>query len=102
MCLNCRKNNSSEQNQLYLEIDVPPNGSNLNEYVEIALNEPIKVEYNCQEGCKVKSEAENRTMIKSCQNVEYFIVLLRRVVHSETGPMVIENNVNSVANICLR
>ena len=51
---------------------------------------------------QLKSEAENQTMIKSCENVEYLIVLLRRVVHSATGPMVIENSINSVTNICVR
>ena len=101
-CLSCGKVSCSEQNQLYLELDVPPNGSNLNEFVEVALNEPYKVEYNCQEGCKVKSEAENRTMIKSCMNVEYFIVILRRHVHCETGTMILENNVNSTLNIRIR
>jgi hypothetical protein len=33
-CLHCNRKSESEQNQLYVEIDVPPNESNLNEYVE--------------------------------------------------------------------
>ena len=33
-CRSCGKTNESEQNQLYVEIDVPPTDSRLNEYVE--------------------------------------------------------------------
>ena len=67
-CSNCAKMSESEQNQLYVEIDVPPNGSKLNEYVEKTLNGYCEVEYHCQDGCNVKCEAENRSMIKSSKD----------------------------------
>ena len=85
----------SEQNQLYVELDVPPNGSNLNEYVEKHFNGHYEVDYNCQDGCNVKYGAENRSMMKSCQDVEFLIVILRRVVQGDAGPLIIQNTVNS-------
>jgi hypothetical protein len=101
-CVNCGKMNESEQNQLYVELDVPPNGSNLNEYVEKHFNGYCEVDYNCQDGCNVKCGAENRSMIKSCEDVEFLIVILRRVVQGEEGPMIIQDSLNSTYNICLR
>ena len=101
-CLNCNKKSESEQNQLYVEIDVPPNGSNLNEYVEKTLNGYDEVDYDCQDGCNVKSEAANRSMIKSCQDTEFLIVILRRVILGEAGPMIVQNSVNSTYNICIK
>ena len=101
-CSNCGKISESEQNQLFVEIDVPPNGSKLNEYVEKSLNGYCEVEYQCQDGCKSKSEAENRAMIKSCKDVTFLIVILRRVVQGEAGPFIVEDRVSSCDNICIR
>jgi hypothetical protein len=101
-CINCGKMSESEQNQLYIEIDVPPNGSKLNEYVEKSLNGFCEVQYSCQDGCNVNCEAENRAMIKSCKDANFLIVILRRVVQGEAGPVIVENRVNSCDNICIR
>jgi hypothetical protein len=92
----------SEQNQLYVEIDVPPNGSKLNEYVEQTLNGYCEVEYHCQGGCNVNCEAENRSMIKTSADTNFIIVILRRVIQGEEGPVIVKNKVNSCDNICIR
>ena len=89
----------SQQNQLYVELDVPPSGSNLNEYIEKHFNGHLEVDYNCQDGCKMVYGAENRSVIKSCPDIEFLIVILRRVVQGEAGTMIVQNTVNSIYNI---
>ena len=101
-CGNCGRRSESEQNQLYVEIDVPPNESKLNEYVEKNLNGYCEVEYNCEDGCNVRCEAENRSMIKSCKDMNFLIVILRRVVQREAGPVIVKNRVYSCDNICIK
>ena len=59
-CISCGKTNESEQNQLYVEIDVPAQDSRLNEFVEESLNGFYKVDYDCKEGCQMKHGAENQ------------------------------------------
>jgi hypothetical protein len=101
-CLSCGKVSESETNQLYVEMDVPPDGSKLNEHVEKQLNGYCKVEYQCHDECNVNFEAENRSMIKSCEASNFLIVMLRRVVQGEEGPEIVQNRVNSIDNICIR
>ena len=65
-CLACKHKNESEQNQIYLEMEVPPDGSKLSKYVEELINESSMVQYHCQDGCHGHFQAENRIQIKSC------------------------------------
>ena len=101
-CCSCGKISESEVNQLYVEMDVPPNGSKLNEHVENTLNGYLEVEYDCHDGCNVKSGAENRSMIKSCQDTNFILVILRRVIQGEAGPELLQNSITATDNICIR
>ena len=93
-CKSCSKRSQSEENQLYIEIDVPPNKSNLNEYVEEFLNGFCNVDYDCKDGCKQNNGAENRATLKNCKDTEFLIVMLRRVVQGEGGPEILQHTVN--------
>ena len=101
-CRSCGKTNESEQNQLYVEIDVPPTDSRLNEYVEESLNNCCNVDYDCKEGCHMKHGAENRSMIKSCKETDVIIVMLRRVIQDESGPILLQRSTHSTFNIFVR
>ena len=79
-CISCGNKNQSELNQLYIEMDVPPNNSKLNEFVEECFNGVCNVEYHCNDGCTQKNGAENRGTLKCCKDTEFLIVMLRRVV----------------------
>ena len=102
ICMTCGHRSESEQNQIYLEIDVPPEGSNLNEHVEQALNDGTRVEYKCEDGCNTRFQADKRTLLKSNRDVQFLIVMLRRAILSEFGPEVVNNNVNSDGVINIR
>ena len=101
-CISCGKTNESEQNQLYVEIDVPAQDSRLNEFVEESLNGFYKVDYDCNEGCQMKHGAENRSMIKSCKETDFIIIMLRRVIQDESGPIIVQRSTHSIFNIFVR
>ena len=101
-CKACGHQNESEQYQIYLEIDVPPNNSNLSDYVEQTLNDGEVVEYHCQDGCDRRYQADKRTLLKSVKETQFIIVMLRRMIISEYGLEIVRNNINSGENINIR
>ena len=101
-CLACKHKNLSEQNQLYLEMDVPPDGSSLGEFVEDHLMGTCIVDYHCEDGCKVKFHAEKRTSIKSVQETQYIIVILRRSIATDEGITLVENKIDATHDLTLR
>ena len=101
-CKGCRKINQFEQNQLYIEIDVPPNKSKLSEFVEEYLNGFCEVEYDCNDGCKQKNGAENRATLKNCKDTEFLIVILRRVVQGDDGLEILQHTVSAGDDIRIR
>ena len=101
-CKGCRKINQFEQNQLYIEIDVPPNKSKLSEFVEEYLNGFCEVEYDCNDGCKQKNGAENRATLMNCKDTEFIIVILRIVVQGDDGLEILQNTVSAEYDIQIR
>ena len=93
-CISCGNKNQSELNQLYIEMDVPPNNSKLNEFVEECFNGVCNVEYHCNDGCNQKNGAENRGTLKCCKDTEFLIVMLRRVVQGEEGLEILQHTVS--------
>ena len=102
ICLACGHRSSSEQFQIYLELDVPPEGSNLSEFVELALNDGTMVDYRCEDGCNSRSQAEKRTLLKSGRDSQFIIIMLRRTILSELGQQIVPNNVYSDRDIDIR
>ena len=101
-CKACGHQSESEQCQIYLEIDVPPNNFNLSEYVEQTLNDGEVVEYHCEDGCKRRYQADKRTVLKSIKETQFIIVMLRRMIISEYGLEIVPNNINSGEDINIR
>ena len=101
-CLKCKHKNSSEQNPIYLEMDVPPNGSKLSNFVEECMTESLIVEYHCQDGCNAYFQAENRRQLKSVNETQFLIVLLRRSIMTEIGPNIVKNKVSATHDLKIR
>ena len=101
-CIGCGKVGQSEQNRLHIEMDVPTDGSKLNKNLEEILHGPTVVEYHCKEGCKMKKGAENRSMIKSCKETQFVIVILRRVVQGAAGPILVQSTTDSTEKLQIR
>ena len=101
-CKSCNHENKFEQSQIYLEMDVPPDGSSPSNAVEESLNDSCIVEYHCEDGCQIKFQAEKRTFLKSVEETDYLIVLLRRTMYGNNANMIVANMINSTERIKLR
>ena len=75
---------------------------NFNEHLEETLNGSLLVEYHCQDGCRIKNRAENRSMIKSCKETQFLIVILRRIIHGAAGPILVQSKVDSTEKLQIR
>ena len=101
-CLKCKHKNSSEQNQIYLEMDVPPDSSKLSDFVEEMMTESLIVEYHCQDGCNAHYQAETKKQLKSVNEAQFLLVLLRRSVMTERGREIVENKVYATQDLRIR
>ena len=100
MCLQCEHRNEINLRQIYIEMEVPPEGSTLGQLVEEQFNESYLVDYFC-EVCKKQSQAEKRLVLNSIEDTAYVIVLLRRNIQGEDGNMIVKNKISAVDEIRL-
>ena len=84
-CCNCNFISQSETTQIYLELRVPPDGSNLNDYVEEYFNSCSLVGKFCGNGCKTFAQSEKRSTLTRTADVEFLTVILTRAVETLDG-----------------
>ena len=101
-CSTCKHRNEFETTQLYVEMPVPPNGSNLKHHVEDFFHERSKFGSYCDEACNVFSEKIKWTSITSLDETKYLIVILTRGIETMDGFHLLKNEVKSTENIIIR
>ena len=101
-CLMCQTNIQSETYQIYLEIDVPPPGSNLKFYIETLLNEGTKQHIKFEEKCKSLSEKVKRTSLTNSDEADFLIILLSRGIETPNGFQMLENETKATDIINIR
>ena len=101
-CLKCKKRNQFETNQLYVELEVPPNNSILKEYVEDYFNEKSKSVYRCEDDCQALSEKMRYVSLTNSDEAKYLIVILTRYMDTLDGISLVENKINSTETIVIR
>ena len=98
-CSNCRWN--SEQNvaeELYLELDCPPNGSSLTEVVRLNFNEGVPIRNNCRNGCGT-TRCLQKIMLEDVTTTKFIIIVLTRTRQFPDGRIeIIKNSVSGVEN----
>ena len=99
ICNRCQNENRIENKEIYLEMEVPPNGSNLGPQVEQYFNDSYFVEYTC-DLCEFQL-AEKRLFLKSANETNFITVLLRRSVQGEDGNEIVVNKINALDDIKL-
>ena len=60
------------------------------------------VEYRCEDGCKVRSQAEKHSLLKSVKDTQFITIMLRRSILSEAGLEIVSNKVYADGNIDIR
>lgn len=101
ICTNPRCLNTSTSNiysQLYLEMEIPPPGSNFSYLIEQELNNSFTVDYHCERpngGCGKRLKANHRTTIDTLVDKHFLIVVLSRVTFGPDGqPQLNSDRVN--------
>ena len=102
VCSLCNYRNSYETNQLYLEIPVPPNGSDLKNYVEEVFNEGASVLRHCRDRCNILSQKIERAELNNSDMAKFLIIILSRGIETLDGYRLVENKINSTHEVTIR
>ena len=70
---------------MYLELPVPPNDSNLNDYIEDYFNGSSSVRFFCENGCNNDVQSKKRSTLTRAAETEFIVVILTRAVETLDG-----------------
>ena len=101
-CESCNHINQSETLQTYVELQVPPDGSTLKDYVEDHFNSSTMVGVFCEDGCKKFVQAAKSSRIKDTSDAEFIPVILTRAVETLDGYKLNRNKIISSNDIFIR
>ena len=101
-CCACNHINQSDTLQMYAEIPVPPDGSNLNDYVEEFFNTSTLVGRSCEDGCQGFEQSEIRSKLTLAAETEFFIVILTRAVQTIDGFKFDKSRISATTDVFIR
>ena len=101
-CCSCNNVNQSETTQMYIELQVPPDNSNLNDHIEDYLNTSSQVAVYCENGCQSLVQAEKRSTLTRTSETEFLIVILTRAVETMDGFHLNKNKVTPTNDVFIR
>ena len=93
---------NSENVQIYLELDVPQEGSNLNDYLEEYFNINTLVGQSCADGCKKFTQMEKSLKMTLIDYAEFFVIVLTRAVLTQDGWTLNKNRVTCTNDVSIR
>ena len=98
-CSNCRWLSAQNVNEeLYIELDCPPNGSSLTEVIRINFNEGVPRRYNCRDGCGA-TRCLQKILLEDVTTTKFIMIKLTRTRQLPTGQLeIIRNDVSGVQN----
>ena len=101
-CTSCKHVNQSVTTQIYVELQVPPDGSNLNDYVEEFFNASSLVGIFCENGCAQFVQAEKSSKISRTAETDYVIVILTRAHETLDGYQLNSNKITATKDVYIR
>ena len=87
---------------MFVELQVPPDNSNLNEYVEEYLNSSSLVGVYCENNCRQLCQAEKSSKVTRNAETEFLIVILTRAVETLDGYQLNRNRTTVTNDILIR
>ena len=87
---------------MFVELPVPKNGTSLNRCVEEYFNQCELVTKKCDDCCKKLVQAEKRSQLINGAETQFFIVILGRVIYTEDGNQILNNEINSKDDVFIR
>ena len=100
-CLACNHIHTYETTELNIEIPVPPENSNLNEYVEEFFNVSDLVGLRC-DACQQFVQKEKKTLLTNGCETEFMIIILDRGIQTLDGYELIKNITHPTNNVFIR
>ena len=101
-CCTCNQIKESETSQIYIELQVPPDGSNLNDQIEEYFNNSSLIGAFCEIGCKDLVQSEKRSTLTKAAEAEFFTVVLTRAVQTLDGFQINRNKIISTNDVFIR
>ena len=102
ICCACEQKMQSTSEQLYIELFVPPDNSNLNEHIEEYFNMSELLGRVCEDGCKAFTQAEKRNQLTGGSQTKFILVILARGIASEDGFSSNRNKVLATNDVFIR
>ena len=102
LCCNCQYEIKTETDQLYLELSVPENNSDLYTAIEDFFNTSNLVTRFCEESCKKVVQAEKRHQLKTREEASLITVILSRASGTADNHFLNENIVNAIHDVFIR
>ena len=100
-CCACNHLITSETTQLYVEIEVPPDNTNLNEYVEEFFNISELQAMHC-EACQNLVQKAKRSKLTLGSESEFIIVILNRGIETLDGFELVKNCTSPTNDVFIR
>ena len=101
-CDGCGNTNSHETLQSYLELEVPPENSDLSDYVGYYFNTSELIGVHCKHGCKKVVQVEKRSRLTDASTTEFITTVLTRTKETSEGYKLNLNSISSSTNFFLR
>ena len=101
-CCSCSHGNQSQTTQMYVEVPVPQDNSNLNDKVEEHLNTSSLVGLHCENVCEKFVQVEKSTKLTSVAETDFLIVILTRGVETVDGFQMIKNRTIPTNDVFIR
>ena len=102
VCCSCNGTVQWEKEQLYLEIQVPPDGADLNSSLEDYFNTSDLVGRQCDDACKKFVLAESRNQLTLASQTKFILVILSRGLNSIEGFNLNQNETNATNDLFIR
>ena len=67
---------------MYVELQVPPDKSNLNDYIEEYFNNSSLVGSFCENGCQRLNDADKSSKVTQTAGTEFITVILTRAIET--------------------
>ena len=108
-CSNCGYTSNQEpEEELYCEMECPPDGSNLSEAVRVTFNEGEMIEYLCERGCRTRGHAVKKRMLIDVASTKFIILILKRTRQVQNmnsariRAEIVNNNVTATENVSIK
>ena len=88
--------------QLYIELDIPPNDLNLNEKMEEYFNMSELIGVHCDGDCQQVTQVEKRNQLTDATDTMFLLVILSRAIQTADGFAVNENKVEATNDVFIR